>query len=136
MSEQHFSFEEWEPGEPVDEAHLAECEECRGQWELMKFLRFQIESLPQVSPSPFFASRTARRIEGSTVNFWHLVDRFAKLLVPAFATAAFATAFLLFSLDSENAVPDEYTQVLLEPSATEEMTLDDVVFQLLEENGN
>jgi hypothetical protein len=136
MSEHHFSVEEWEPGDPIDEAHLAECEDCRSQWELMRFLRFQIESLPQVTPSPFFASRTARRIEGSTADLWHLVDRLAKLLVPAFATAAFATAFLLFSLDSGSAVPDDYTQVLLEPSASEEITLDDVVFQLLEENGN
>lgn len=134
MSDKHISFEDWEIGQPLDEAHLESCARCRRQREAARFLRFQAETAPRIDAPPFFAARVARlAVDQLGAPMWNFVERWSRRLIPVFAAFLMATAFLLY----QSAAPagDEYAQILLGPEERADLSLDDVVILLEPSDG-
>lgn len=132
MTEQHFPVWEWEPGDPVDEAHLSECPKCQRRWEALEFLRYQAKHAPAPDPAPFFASRVAHLAFSDAVTVWDLLERAARRLTPVFASLSLAAVIgLALWTPSEIRSPtDDYAELLVEPEAEGELTLDDVLYSL------
>lgn len=130
MTDSHLPVWEWEPGEPPDEKHLRECQECARNWEVLQFLHFQAENAPEPEASPFFASRVANIAAAEAVPVWTLLERAARRLIPVFASLALiAVLGLVYWAPSEPSAGD-YAELLSEPDAQTDLTLDDVLYSL------
>lgn len=135
MNEKHIVWEDWEPGDPVDEQHLAACEQCRRDHELALFLRFQARSAPTIEPPPFFAARVAKlAMADANAAFWRFLERAARQLIPVFALLLLATSFLIYrSWRTPEPMDEGFVGILLGPGDGEpEVSLDDVVALLKE----
>ena len=94
MSEKHIAFHEWEEGMPIDEEHLLACPECRQEWEMVRFLRFQTDNVPNMPVPPFFAARVTRLAGQNSVSVWDLMGVAARRLMPAFSALVVVLALL------------------------------------------
>jgi len=135
MSGNHIDFSELEPGEPVDRNHLESCKVCRRQWKLLSFLRFQASQAPQIEAPPFFASRVARLAAKSSVPLWYFVDRIARWVVPAMATAVLVMSIVFVATRTEPLPTDEYSELLIESPAPDELSFEDLIVQTSETLG-
>lgn len=145
MKEEHVQFEEWEPGEPLDEKHLAGCSSCRDKLERLQFIREAAETAPAVEVPPFFASRVSRLAVAGGRSFWDMLDRMARRMAPVFASLVLVASSLLYLQEQERFWPGHAELIWLaeEPSTETPESLDEMVFLLAqaaqeegEENGN
>jgi hypothetical protein len=138
MSGEHFPVDRWEPGDPVDEKHLADCKECRQNWEKMAFIRHQIAASVAVEPSPLFARRTTRRIMSNGTSVWFFLERTCRRIAPLAAAAVIVLAVLIFGYDRSEPQEEIMAQAFFETDETTDISLDDVIASLeeypLEEN--
>ncbi len=129
----HIPIWEWEPGDPLDEAHLEQCPQCRRQWESRRYLDFQASLAPEPDPAPFFASRVAHRAVSEATPIWLWLEKVARKTIPVFATLALIAVLGLLLSNSRQPEPVEYAELLGEPAGpagVEELTLDDVIYSL------
>ena len=132
MEDKHISVTDWEPGDPIDEEHLAACSLCRRQLEMVCFLRFQAENAPRIEPPPFFAARVARLVQSSATPFWGFVEGAARRLIPIFAALIMGATVLLYNYSATTTGPNDYASVLMDVEEDGELTLDDVIVSLTE----
>ncbi len=137
MDRSHFPVFDWEPGDPVDEEHLAECTECRGLWETRQLLELEARSAPEPEEAPFFAARVARLAVAETASIWVSFEQVARRLIPVFASLTLLVLLSTYFF-APSPPAEEFAELLFEPEPREELTLDDVLFSLslqLEEEG-
>ena len=131
MNEEHIRFENWEAGDPLDQEHLAQCQECQEMVEGLGFLKQAALSAPDTEVPPFFASRVAHLAVSAGTSFWELLDRMAKRMVPLFASLVLVASFFLFSGRQEAPVEDTSIVWLAESESVRVPdTLDDMVLLL------
>lgn len=135
MSGNHIDFSVLEPGEPVDRDHLESCTVCRRKWKLLSFLRFQASQAPGIEVPPFFASRVAHLAVQTSVPLWYFVDRIARWVVPVMATAVLLMSVVFLATRTEPLPAEEYTELLLETPAPDELSLEDLIVQVSETPG-
>lgn len=127
MSKEHIPFQELEFEETPNPSHLKDCEECRKRWEIFAFLGFQVKSVPQMDPPPFFHQRVAQLAETPIVSFASLFQRVAQQLIPVFAAVVLATSFLLYSLTETEPAMEDYVAIFFEEPVVEDFSVEDVV---------
>ena len=129
MSPKHISFSRSEAGDVVDQAHLDSCGRCRQAYRVLRFLRTQLRSAPELIPPASFASRVAMMAEGvGRIPFAVALQYAAKRLIPVFAVLVISTSFLLYQLSRpslSNLNPDVSAELL-----SEEVTLEEAVNSL------
>lgn len=137
MKTTHIAWESWEPGDPLDEEHLAQCEQCQTDYALARFLHFQAVSAPTIEAPPFFAARVANLATAEiAAPIWRFVERAARQLIPVFALLLLATSFLIYRSWQPLTVTYDTAGILLEPTETESsVSVDDVVAFLKEDAG-
>lgn len=132
MKEEHIRFEDWEPGEALDQEHLRSCKKCREDFERVRFLREVIASAPEVEVPPFFSNRVARLAVSQARGFWELLDRMARRMAPIFAALVLVAAFLLYHQDEERSWTQDVPMAWLSETEGEQVpeTLDEMVLVL------
>ncbi len=129
MSPKHISFSRLEPGDIVDQAHLDSCGRCRQAYRVLRFLRTQLGSAPELVPPASFASTVAMMAEGPRRLPFTLALQFAaKRLIPVFAVLVMSTGFLLYQM-SQQALPNLNSDTSAE-ILSEEVTLEEAVNSL------
>ena len=131
MRDSHIDFSKWEGDESVDASHLATCEECRRNWELFRFVRFQTEAKPGIDPPPFFSARVAHLTRGEKPSFLLLLERVARGMAVVFMTLMVLTVMLLFHLEREAGL-DVHSEALFESPPEVLPSLENVVNSLKE----
>ncbi len=137
-AKRHIDFDEWEPGHPLDRAHLDQCPDCRRQWRLAQFLNHMATASPKIEPPPFFAARVAQLAVGSTSTYWGLLEAAARRLIPVLAMIVLVISGSLYYLavSSSDAYDLAQVQLLLPPAEEDaEVTLDEFVYSLSREEG-
>lgn len=131
MSE-HIRFEKLELDRLPDEAHLAQCEACRSTWEAVRFLRLQLQAVPRIDASPFFAARVARRAQDVRPSVVLLFERVARRLVPVFLGLVIVISLLLMNLLPSASSPEPRFEVLFQQPAQPDVSVEYVVHSLQE----
>lgn len=137
----HIDFSRWEAGEPLDEAHLASCAECREEREAALFIRRQAARMPSIEAPPFFAPRVARlAFEQEARPLFTMVQLVARRLLPVFMALMLAVVSLAYWSSGTTATQplaaehyEALALLLQEESAPQQVTMDDV-FDLMAQN--
>ncbi len=136
MGQEHIDFGNWEAGSPLDEEHLRSCATCRESLELARFLKSQVEQVPQLDAPPFFAARVSnllKKTNPESASFWLLVELTSKRLIPAFAVLVLILFFFTSETQLKQPTDEElWAALFTEPQISELMTLDDVLLSLQE----
>ena len=96
MKRDHIRFEEWEPGSSLAEEHLAECAQCRQDYDRSRFLKVMADSAPEPEIPPFFPSRVAQLALSGAHSFWEILDGMARRLLPALSSLVLVASLLLY----------------------------------------
>ena len=124
MKNKHILFWELGADDPIDEAHLAECEECRRNFEANRLLSLQLRSVPQIVPPPFFAARLQSLAGESRRTLIYYFERMAAHLAPVLTLLIVATGFLIYSVST----PEAYQPALvLEEAAFPEISVENIL---------
>lgn len=132
MADKHIDFSELGFDDPVNQSHLESCPDCRRQWDIFRFLEFQVKSVPHLEAPPFFAQRITQRVCNAGTSFAFLLQRAAQQLVPLFVALILATTFLLYSLTRLGADEDQSVILFEEPEDQQDFTVEFVVNSLRE----
>ncbi len=131
MRDSHIVFSKLEGNEAVDSSHLATCEECRRNWELFRFVRFQARATRGIDPPPFFSARVAHLARSERPSFLFLLERVARGVAVVFMTLMVLTVILLFRLERETQL-DVQSEALFESPPEVSLSLENVVDSLKE----
>ena len=139
--DKHIDFSSWEPGEPLDEEHLAVCAGCREDQQAALFIRRQAAEVPRIEAPPFFAPRVARlALEQEQEPLFELIQLAARRLLPVFMALVLIVVSLAYwnrEAASTSQLGEEDYEVwallLQEEAAPQQLTLDDV-FDILAED--
>ncbi|MGH9340233.1 MAG: hypothetical protein ACRD1R_11775 [Acidobacteriota bacterium] len=134
MSTKHIEISDLEATDPIDQAHLDECEECRRGWAALRLLRFLSRSVLRVDPPPFFAARVAHLAQERPIPFFFSLQTASRHLAPFFLGLLIITTFLLFSQNGSEDPGATYSDVLFEQpaQAPQEISLEYVLDSLIE----
>jgi predicted anti-sigma-YlaC factor YlaD len=85
------------------QAHLAQCEACREEWEAMRSLSSLLKTEPMAIPAPDFAARVAQRVHQREARRRRLYSSLGVLMGSAglWTLAGVGVSFLLIALWQE-----------------------------------
>lgn len=140
IEDKHIDFSSWEPGESLDEEHLANCARCRQEQQVAAFIRRQAEAVPGIEAPPFFAPRVARlAVEQEPRPLFVMMQLAARRLLPALMALLLMVVSLAYwnqQTGSQAQLGEEDFEVLAlllqEEAAPQQMTMDDVFDMLAE----
>lgn len=96
------------------------------------FLRFLIDSVPNIEPSPFFASRVAHRAELERPTYFLQVFSFSRRALPLLVSLCLFTLLLTFVLTPAEIQNGTYVDLLFEQEEEiQPVTVEDVLSALI-----
>ncbi len=98
MSKDHVPFSDLEHADRVDHRHLETCKQCRQDWKIFRFFRFQISLASRLEPPPFFAKKITQAIQEPPLSFLVLLQHLIRPLVPILSVLILANTFLLLRI--------------------------------------
>jgi hypothetical protein len=97
MSNHHISFENLEPDEPIDKAHLEKCSSCRAEYRLRAFVTKASKEAPEMEVPPFFSARVASLIRNEKAPVLIYFERAARQFVPVLIALLLTTGLALYT---------------------------------------
>ena len=96
------------------------------------FLRFLTESVPNMEPSAFFASRVAHRADMERPVFFLQVSSFARRALPLLVSLCFVTLLLSYVLAPADLQNGSYAELFIEQEEElEPITVEEVLSALI-----
>jgi len=130
MKREHIRFEEWELESSLPEEHLAECGQCRGDYDRVRFLRLMSDSAPDPEIPPFFSSRVAQLALSGAHGFWEILDGMARRLIPALSSLVLVASLSLY-FTNDPVDQDSFPLGWLVEGEEEELLIPETLDQML-----